>query len=363
MASRSIVAVIVAVALFTTAAEAAAALSTSLVSKRSDGRAGHGDFQPTGAALSGNGRFITFCGVAGNFPGNDDTYSQCYVRDREGRTTKLVSKGMGGAPSGPSADASDAAISANGRFVAFRSSAANLPGHNGYVQVYVDTRRTGHTLLVSRTTDGAVGDGATLQGISLSSDGRRIVFGSQASNFPGAEPGIDHVYVFDRGTKHLRLVDRTSDGTPADADSGLQQRQAISADGRKVVFGSAADNLPGMPSTLDVYVRDVKSGSTHLVSRRKDGDPANNNSVEPTISLNGRFAVFRTDASNLPHGDGSTGELYRSDLRTHELRLVSVGNAGNPANQEAYEPVVSGNGTRIVFSSDATNLPGNDDPY
>ncbi|MBD0273531.1 MAG: PD40 domain-containing protein, partial [Acetobacteraceae bacterium] len=158
--------------------------TTERVSVRSNGAQGNacsGD-----PALSADGRFVAFASGASNLvAGDTNGVFDVFVRDRQAGTTRRVSVGRGG---GQGNGASfEPALSADGRFVAFWSSAANLvPGdNNGVADPLVHDRRTARTERVSLGPRGAQADEVTL-GVALSADRRFVAFASQATNLvPG----------------------------------------------------------------------------------------------------------------------------------------------------------------------------------
>ena len=150
-----------------------------------------------------------------------------------------------------------------------------------------------------------------------------------------------------------------TDGTQANGDSASP---AISADGRYVAFGSDASNLvPGDTNgTSDVFVRDLRSGTTQRVSVATDGTQANGDSDSPAISADGRYVAFASYASNLVPGDtNGTADVFVRDLRSGTTRRVSVATDGTQANGDSGSPAISADGRYVAFESDASNLvPG-----
>lgn len=268
--------------------------------------------------------------------------------------TRLVSKtSQGGALNG---DSFEGVPSANGRWVAFTSDASNLPGYAGGTDVYVRNLRTNKTKLVSRNSAGEVLDDESSHP-SISANGRWIVFESGATNLPGNDLNFD-VFIRDMETGKTRLVSQTSGGEPGNSGS---TDPVLSTNGRFVAFETDADNFPGDSNELDVFVRDIARNRTRLVSKTTGGDPAEGGpSSDPAISRNGRFVAFESEADNLP-GAGATldDQTYVHDRRTGRTRLVSKTSGGDPADGDSEDPGISGNGRFVGFESEAsTNLPG-----
>ncbi|MFV8129501.1 TolB family protein [Streptomyces syringium] len=201
-------------------------------------------------------------------------------------------------------------ISGDGRFVAFVSWAANLaPGGKAESQVYVRNRSSGKLQQVSVTTDGTPADGAS-GAPSISATGRYVAFESFARNLaPGGnpDPGSD-VYVRDLWTGRTELVTGDKPST-----RGSSSAPAISADGRYVAFTSTRDDLVPGDTNLrsDVYVRDRWKGTTKRVSVRNDGTQVRLASVQPVISADGSKVGFRgrelTDVPEPPSGPAGSG--------------------------------------------------------
>jgi WD40-like Beta Propeller Repeat len=355
----SISGVIVGMAAFAAVAWAAGGgPQTKLISRTSAG-----DPASTGSSFPGaitpNARWVAFESDADNLPGTSGTF-QIFVRDRKTGKTKLVSRTNNGNPA-EGGDSFDAAISNNGRFVAFESNATNLPGSIGptYYQVYVRDLKNGKTKLLSRSSNGDPAAGGDSTDPSISGDGRLAAFESDASNLPGTLSPDDQVYLRDRKTGKTKLISKTTGGTPANEDS---EDPAISPNGRIVGFESESTNLPGGLGSFDdeIYVRDLQGGRTLLVSKNSAGDPANDDTDDVVLSGNGRFVAFESLATNLPGSLGPTyGQVYVRDRKQDKTSLISKNNAGDPAaNGYSDNASISANGRFVQFQSEADNLPG-----
>ena len=246
-----------------------------LVSRRS-GRNGAGaNGNSFVGSLSASGRFVAFETEATNLGGPTQTDpleqdANVYVYDRETRKVVLVSrrsKAAGGA--GGNDSSADPFISANGRFVAFETNAANLGGPIGTADpvsddsIYVYDRERERVELVSRRSQGAGGQGANDDSDDpvLSRDGRYVAFETDATNLGGPllnDPAPDdNAYLYDRERNQVELVGRASgrNGAACDDDCGDPY---VSMNGRFVAFETEADNLGGPldTSSSNVYVRD-----------------------------------------------------------------------------------------------------------
>jgi Tol biopolymer transport system component len=313
-------------------------------------------------AISANGRFVAFASTASNLvPGDSNNREDVFVRDRQTGTTERVSVRTGGGQSNnPS---SMPTLSADGRFVAFASAATNLvPGDtNNGDDVFVHDRRTGTTERVSVRTGGSQGNGSSAFFFppALSANGRFVVFDSFASNLVAGDSNLsEDVFVHDRQTGTTERVSVGSDGT-----QGAGNQPAISAGGRFVAFQSEADSLVAGDTNeaLDVFVRDRRTGRTERVSVGPSGIQANGHSEQTALSADGRFVQFVSEATNLVPGDSNRAEdVFVHDRRTGITERISLGPGGVQANGfSGGPPTASSTGRFVAFNSIANNLvPG-----
>jgi Tol biopolymer transport system component len=238
-------------------------------------------------------------------------------------TTERVSLGPNGIQGN---DVSrDAALSADGRFVAFVSDADNLvPGDtNGTYDVFVRDRRTGTTKRVSLGSNGVQGNRDSF-GAALSADGRFVGFDSSANNLVPSDTNDEtDVFVRDRRTGTTARISLGPNGVQGNGGSG---NPSLSADGRFVAFVSDADNLvPGDTNGRnDVFVRDRRTGATARVSLGSNGVQGNHDSFWAALSADGRFVGFESFASNLVQDD-TNGQ---ADVFVHALVGFRSGGSG-----------------------------------
>ncbi|MCG6981325.1 MAG: calcium-binding protein, partial [Deltaproteobacteria bacterium] len=153
-----------------------------------------------------------------------------------------------------------------------------------------------------------------------------------------------------------------SDGTEGDQDSSSP---SISDDGRYVAFESQADNLIDGDTNLfpfsDIFVHDLQTGETTLVSVDSNGIQGNGDNTSPSISADGRYVAFTSDATNLVANDtnGNT-DIFVHDLQTGATTRLSVDSSGTEGNGNSSAPAISANGQYVTFESDADNLVGGD---
>jgi Tol biopolymer transport system component len=287
--------------------------TTTLVSVAPDGSAANGD--SSHPSISANGTMIAFDSTADNLSTEDlDQYSNVYVRNMDTGELTLVSKLAFGQFSTPANDNSwGPTIDRDGRRVAFTSDADNLSTKdaNQFTNVFVTDLQTKFTSAVSLPTGGFLkqdpSDGDSSGGV-LSADGRYVAFVSSANNFTDESlrtPKYVDVFRRDIQASKTVLVSRVTgaDGGPALADSG---RPSISGDGRFVAFESSASNLgKNDTSTSNVFIRNVEDGVTTLVDRASGtaGQMADGGSYAPVLSRDGRFVAFSSDATNLSADD------------------------------------------------------------
>jgi len=306
-------------------------------------------------AVSADGRYVAFSSEATNLvAGDTNGWPDVFVRDTVGGTTRRVSVRTNGAQANQGSAA--AAISTDGRYVAFISSASNLVSGdtNGTSDLFVRDTVAGTTRRVSVGPNGAQSNGYA-DGPSMSADGRYLTFASPASNLvPRDTNGLVDVFLHDRVAGTTR---RISVGPGGAQSNGATYQAAISADGRRVAFVSEATNLAPTDTEAqpDVLVRDLVSGTNRQVSFRTDNLPGSHANA-PDISATGRFVTFTTPSSLLPGEPAGIVDVYVRDLDTGATRLVSVANDGTPGNLPSAEPAISYDGRSIAFASAATNL-------
>jgi hypothetical protein len=289
-----------------------------------------------GSAAALSSVVIAVSGASGDERGAGFPRSGTTVRVSEA-TSGTQANGRSSAPT----------LSANGRFVAYESEATNLaPGDIG--GVFVHDRRTVRTECVSVASDGAAADGLSW-GPSLSSDGRYVAFTSQASNLvAGDTNGVDDTFVRDRRTGRTELVSLANDGTQFESYS---RGSAISASGRYIAFLTGSSSGQG-----EVMLRDRHTGHTTHISTAPDGSPANYSSEAPGISADGRSLVFMSYASNLvPDDTNQTSDIFVYRMATGRISLISLGYSGQ-SDQYSFLPSISGNGRYVTFVTQATNL-------
>jgi Tol biopolymer transport system component len=312
-------------------------------------------------AITPDGRYVAFDSLASNLVAGDTGNMDVFVHDRQAGTTERVSIRSDGQEANNWSDTPR--LSADGRFVAFYSSASNLVPNdtNNTGDVFVHDRQTGTTEIVSVANDGTLSsDGGSIGDISA--DGRFVAFSSFSSLVPGDTNNAQDGFLRDRLTGVTERVTLANDGSQGNAGSGAMD---ISPDGRFVVFASNASNLvPGDTNGgQDIFVRDRQLGITERVNLAYDGSQVTVFSPAlAAISADGRFVAFQSDDPHLVPGDtnGRT-DVFIRDRQSATTERVSVGNDGSQGQDNSYGPTdISADGRFVAFHSRACTLVGGD---
>jgi Tol biopolymer transport system component len=312
------------------------------------------------AAISDDGRYVAFTSYASNLAGPNAGWLGVYLYDSLTDSTERVSVNAAG--NAATDDSDTPSVSADGRYIAFGSAGANLvPGDtNGRGDVFVRDRDSGTTTRVS--VAGGVQGNADSGYPEITPDGRFVAFESLATNFVPVDGNrSSDIFLVDRDTGSLQRVSVSSGGGEA---NGRSFEPAISDDGRFVAFWSDADNL--VPdddnASYDVFVHDVDSRITQRVSVGPNGVQGNADSVGTSMSADARFVGFDSDASNLVAGDtNGVRDAFVHDRATGITERISVANDGAQSEAASYEPVLSRDGRFVAFLSAADNLVAGDD--
>ncbi len=320
----------------------------------------------TNPAISADGRYVAFESDADNLvTGDTNVTTDVFVHDRQTGATTRVSVSS----SGEQADrwSLRPSISADGRYVAFESPASNLVAGDGNdtSDIFVHDRQTGATTRVSLSSSAVEGNGSSNEP-AISADGRYVAFYSGADNLVAGDSNFaNDVFVHDRQTGDTTLVSVDSNGLQGNGSSDMP---AISADGRFVAFPSEASNLVAGDSNFatDVFVHDRQTGATTMVSVNSNGLQGNLYSAGPVITVDGRYVAFLSDADNLAAGDSNSNQdVFVHDRQTGATTMVSVNSNDLQGNDWSHGPSISADGRYVAFMSQANNLvPGdNNDAF
>ncbi len=342
--------------------------TTTLVSLNSAGT-GSGSSSSSAPTISGSARFVVFVSNASNLVGNDTNGSTAdiFVRDLQSATTTLVSVNSTGSGSGDNSS-SVPVISGDGSVVAFNSTAGNLIANdnNGAQDVFVRTLATSSTSVASVAFAASASPSRSSTSHEMSADGRYITYLSNAGDIVTSDTnGQQDAFVFDHQTGATTLVSVNSTGSGS--GNAATSAAVISADGRSVAFVSSASNLTANDtngSTQDVFVRDLQAATTNLVSLNNAGTGSGNSSSSaPSLSSDGRFVAFVSNASNLASDDsnGSTSDVFVRDVQSGTTTLLSRTLAGTGSgNATSDTPFISGNGQLVAFRSASNTLIAGD---
>jgi len=372
---------------------------TVRVSVKSDGSEASGNSHRP--SISRDGRFVAFDSdapdlVDGDGNGNPDVF----VHDRDtGATVRVSVASDGGDANGTSLDP---ALSADGRYVAFQSDAANLlpPGKdtNGASDIFVRDRDADgdkifdepgpgktRTVRLSVTSTGGESFGDSHSNPAISGDGRFVAFvgGTTANQLvAGDTNNLPDVFVHDRDADRNGVFDesgpnqtstvRVSVGTTGAEGSGVSVDPAISDDGRMVAFRSTAPDLVAGDTNgvADIFLRDRdvdgngrfdEEGGTATIRVSVDsyGTEIHGSNDGPSISGDGRYVTFSSVAADAVIGDTAThSKVLLHDALTGATSEVSVDSDGTAANGPSSGAAISFNGRVVAFASSATNLPG-----
>ena len=311
---------------------------------RAGGAQGNGD-SDLGFALSQTGQFVAFSSGASNLvAGDTNGVYDVFLFDRQTGTTTRVSVGLGVPPLQADGDSTFPSISADGRYVAFESLAENLVGPGQDTNLKSDIFVRDRTLAVTERASVALAgfptqpDGDSFNP-SISADGRYVVFYSFATNLvAGDTNGATDVFLYDRTLATTTRVSVGPGGVQGN-DNSVVFGQAVSNDGTRVAFESAATNLVAGDTNgvKDVFVRDRTAGTTTRVSVDNTGAQANGESRVSAISGNGRYVVFESDATNLVANDNNgVTDIFVRDLTAGTTTRVSVDNTGAQANGASF---------------------------
>ena len=261
-------------------------------------------------------------------------------------------------------------VSQDGRITVFTTNYDTLVGGDtsGYPDVFAYDRVTKQTELISRGPDGKPGNNISHRA-SVSPDGRYVAFTSLAKNLLadssvtacGGLP-CTNIFVYDRVTKKQTLANLNTLGQRINAEERMSFEfgPILSRDGKSVVFTTDHPIEPGdTNNNLDVAVRDLSTGVTRIASTNSNGQVISSGNNEATMSYDGRYVVFAAFSPLVPEDTNETFDVYRRDMQTGDLMLISKTMSGSIANRASNQAVISGDGQFVAYISRATNIvPG-----
>jgi len=342
--------------------------TTERISANSSGTQGDDDSGSDGTyrgiAISADGRFVAFSSKSANLVSSDTNQRwDIFVRDRQLKTTERVSIPIATNGTEANGHSYNPGISADGRYVVFQSEANNLVPNdtNGATDIFVRDRQLKTTTRVSVDSYGVQSrDNAGSYNPVISADGQLVAFESDARYLvTGDNNDRRDIFTHNCQTEETQLVSVDSNGNPSNGDSWSA---AISADGKVVAFTSNANNLVGDTNQGDdIFAHSLVTGVTERVSVAGSGLQANGTSRHPSLSGDGRFVAFASDANNLVPGDTNNREdIFVFDRLTHGITRVDLASDGvQQANDSSDCPAISTDGRWVAYHSYADNLvPG-----
>jgi hypothetical protein len=327
---------------------------------------------PGRGTLSADGRYQVFASHSSDLVAGvtDDNFTvDVFLRDLVANTTTLVSHAAGSLITAANSASDGPVISSDGNWVAFRSNATNLaaPDTNSNADIYVWERATGQISLVSVNSAGTNGNDGFADQPAISGDGNIVAYRSTGANLlPLDTDGGFDVFVRNRATSTTLLMSVNSAGTAGGNSSS--DHPVVSDDGRTVAFRSfASDLVAGVidnNNAQDIFVRDVDGTTTTLVGTEIAGvlsGNADSTSSRNSISADGRYQVFVSDATNLSTTDfNGSQDVFLRDLVDGTTTLIShAAGSTASANDISDQPVISADGHWVAFRSYARNLVSN----
>jgi Tol biopolymer transport system component len=309
--------------------------------------------------ITPDGRYVAFASSASNLVRGDRNQSvDIFLRDRVAGTTERVT--MAGRRTEANSESSQPAISPDARFVAFQSFADNLvPGDTNFTSdVFLLDRQAGTTVRVSVSSAGQQADNAS-GSPAITPDGRFVAFESSASTLvPGeVEDFANDVYLRDVQAGTTEGISTVTTGFVRHSGAPV-----ISVDGRLVAFQSWDDGLvpDDTNDRYDIFVLDRTSGAFERVSVDSAGAQAADDSLGPSMTPDGRFVAFTSYAENLVPGDGNFDtDVMVHDRVTHTTVRASVRTDGTETGFElgSQNASLSTDGQAVAFDSEGALVP------
>jgi Tol biopolymer transport system component len=312
---------------------------------------------PRSADVSANGRFVAFESQAALVSADDDTQPDIYVLDRSSGTVTLETGDLAG-----ETESANPRLSGDGRLLVFE-----LRTRDGDREPRLDIVLRDRTAGTNRSLTGSLEDSGVFawsRGPAISEDGRFVAFSSASTTMvrgADANGALEDVYLLRVSSGEVERVSLTSAGLQL--PRGTSILPSLSADGRWIAFASTArldETDPARQAheapVRSVFLRDLITGITTRVSRAPRHQ-ANGDSSVPSLSGDGRFVAFASNASNLSDDDRNRGtDVFVFDRETAALTRVTRAADNSSANGTSANPVISGDGRYVAFQSEAANL-------
>lgn len=291
----------------------------------------------------------------GSCPRVPNTNTQIYRTNLISGATELVSIGTDGCFANGESSFPD--VSSNGQYVVYMSKGTNLApdGNGGQQDIFVKDMTSGATTIVNKAPNGGAASGGSSSRPDLNDSGSLVAYSSTATNLVGGDNnGQEDCFVADRNGSNTRLASLGVNNQQLD---GLSYRCQLTADGSRMVFASFAGNAqPGLGGAGQrIYVRNLANGSTQLVSKKTNGQPAK--ASRPDISSNGACVVYQTTDGQIVPGDTDTQDdvfLYR--LANGATSILSLDRSGNHVSAATTRVVVNSDCTKVAFVSNSNKM-------
>ena len=333
--------------------------ATELVSKDIDAVVGNDVSE--NSAIDGTGRYIVFESEATNLVTVFTTFNRSHIYRKDTITGEvlLVSSDADGLEANNSSFTPR--ISDDGRFVVFASNATNLSSTistGGILQVFIKDMEDGSVDLVSRNDTGLFAANVKAENPDVSIDGRYIVFESSASNLSTLNNNsFSQIYRKNMSDESVEMISQNT--TLSAGAAGNSKLPAMSRDGRYIVFDSDAGNdiVTGATGDRHVYLVDMNNPDiTEQISVDSNEIQASGTSLNASISDDGSYVAFESDAANLVAGGTSRSDIYRRDRSAGETLLVSTPDGINSGDVGSFNASISADGAFVAFESASINL-------
>ena len=311
-----------------------------------------GESSSPSASISADGRFVAFVSFAPLVAADTNDQADVYVLDRGSGALSL--ERVAATPNLQERPL----LSPTGHYLVYEADAGE--GSAAVRVIMIGERPSGAARPLQR---GAETPNGSSRSASISADERYVAFASSATNLvEGADANgrAEDVYVADLASGSVRRASTDSSGVQASAGSSFAP--SISDDGRFIAFTSSArlDPATGDPTVaaLNIYVKDLLTGVTTRGSVGEGGRAVDGASYSPAISGDGRYLAFVSEATNLvkKHNGSATPNVYVRDLATNVTELISRTPSGHAGNGPSGHPSISADGRIVVFQSDASDL-------
>ncbi|MBF0231770.1 MAG: hypothetical protein HQK65_01855 [Desulfamplus sp.] len=338
-----------------------------LISRALDGT--EGNSESTASMISANGEYIIFESSADNIVAGDTNGSvDQFLYHIPSGNISLVSYNSDGFTGINTGDSGQGAIDDSGRYVAFWSRPKN--DSSTYGHVYLRDMVTGTLSLVGKNLSGTAATHGAAD-LDISGDGRYVVFASESDDIivgddnTGSNDG--DIIMYDRILDKMTLVSNTDgDGDPSDGGwiQGKNYNPSVSSNGKYVVFQADSGNATTDTDTngsFDIILRNTQTNATTLISKATTGGAANQASINSSISGDGKYIVFESDASDLVANDtNGVRDIFLHNTQTGQTTLITKAPDGTASNGGSFNSNISSNGRYVTFGSNASNLTSDD---